>query len=255
MEEFVQNGGLVVADILPGKYDRFLKNGGQESRQEYFKGRAGWLLKEWSSYGMLRSRNISKAAAASAEWKALLDKYVHDDFPFAGDFATGCEKVVYRLQEGGSMVFIMNSSDETRKVSFRVQGRRFAECAVYDMRAHRTLESASGAFECELKSGETAAYAVLEQKAPEFSLTVGAVEACPGQSVAYTLNSAHPIMTAAQFQVYDPSGKLRSEYTRTRLISQSFVLPLALDDPAGTWKIVATEAITGRRLEAVLQVR
>ncbi len=58
----------------------------------------------------------------------------------------------------------------------------------------------------------------------------------------YTLSGSAPL----QIQVIDPLGSTRYErFVATRLGTATVTLPLAANDPAGQWKVVARELLTG----------
>ena len=58
--------------------------------------------------------------------------------------------------------------------------------------------------------------------------------------------------------VLDPDGRFRPEYARNLLVEDGagrFVLPSALNDPAGEYRIVATDVLTGARAEAKVTLK
>jgi len=60
------------------------------------------------------------------------------------------------------------------------------------------------------------------------------------------------------FRLYRPDGSLAHEYSdnlAARAGSASVEFRLALNDPPGRWRLAATEAVSGRRAERVLNVR
>jgi hypothetical protein len=67
-------------------------------------------------------------------------------------------------------------------------------------------------------------------------------------------------LSVVRLEVYDPAGKLRAYYSGPRLLvpgqpQAEFSFRLALDDPAGVWRLKAVEVAGGRSTERRLVVR
>ena len=61
-----------------------------------------------------------------------------------------------------------------------------------------------------------------------------------------------------RIHVHGPDGAFRPEYARNLLVEDGagrFVLPSALDDPAGEYRVVATDVLTGARAEAKVMLQ
>ncbi len=123
--------------------------------------------------------------------------------------------------------------------------------AVYDVRAKRYL-GALTAIQGQIRTAEPKLYALLA--APIQGLTLSAASA-PKRGRRFTyqvqLNGPAGARSAAIIKVYRPDGSLVREYSKVlgvrsgQLTSANFYL--ALNDPPGTWKIVANGAISGKK--------
>jgi len=86
------------------------------------------------------------------------------------------------------------------------------------------------------------------------SVEIAAASARPGEVIRGTISvQAEPVPKQAEEHVFhltvtDPNGKLREEHTANLAAPEgkiAFALPLALDDPRGTWILRARDAVSG----------
>jgi len=85
----------------------------------------------------------------------------------------------------------------------------------------------------------------------------GAATASLGAHPSFELRPG-PGRHLVRVQVHGPDGHFRPEYSRNLLVVGGvgrFVLPAALDDPAGEYRIVAADVLTGARAEARVTFR
>ena len=85
----------------------------------------------------------------------------------------------------------------------------------------------------------------------------GASAAARGAHVSFALQTGDG-RHLVRCHVLGPDGRFRPEYARNLLVEDGagrFVLPSALDDPAGEYRIVATDVLTGARAEAKVTLK
>jgi len=94
---------------------------------------------------------------------------------------------------------------------------------------------------------------------PRGTLTVtGPVAAHPGEHPRFRLASSAPGKRLVQALVFGPDGAPIPEYTRTLLLdgaNGSFVLPTALDDPPGRYRLRFADVLSGASAELGLEAR
>lgn len=73
-----------------------------------------------------------------------------------------------------------------------------------------------------------------------------------------TVSEGPPVDHVCRVEVADPAGKARPEYEDRTLCPDgtgTYVLPLAYNDPVGTWTLRVTEVVSGKATELAVQVR
>ena len=95
---------------------------------------------------------------------------------------------------------------------------------------------------------------------PPTASVSGPASACLGDLVEFRVFWEGPMAAAAhmlRFEVLDPSGRPASSMSETVRVPPeggSWHLPLALNDPVGTWQVLATDIMSGRRTTLPLKV-
>jgi hypothetical protein len=99
---------------------------------------------------------------------------------------------------------------------------------------------------------------VLAAGPPTGTLTIdGATTAALGAHVGFALRPGAG-RHLVRVHVHGPDGRFRPEYAQNLLVNGGagrFVLPSAVDDPAGEYRIVATDVLTGARAETKVTVK
>ncbi|HVO09388.1 MAG TPA: alpha-amylase family protein [Vicinamibacteria bacterium] len=81
----------------------------------------------------------------------------------------------------------------------------------------------------------------------------GPASAAPGSHPAFTLRAAHLV----RVHVFGPDGRFLPEYAANLVPRDGrarFVVPSAVDDPPGVYRIAATDVLTGARAQAALEL-
>ena len=132
-----------------------------------------------------------------------------------------------------------------------------AERQVYDLRAEAD-RGRMRQLKVPLGPGCARVYALTGAPLPK--PTVSASDAKPGQAATVTVGlSAKPTaVSVVRLEVTDPQGQVRPDYRQTiRLTGEAVqtTIPFALNDPAGAWRLKATNVAGGGSSEVVLTVR
>lgn len=133
------------------------------------------------------------------------------------------------------------------------------QSVVYDLRAKKRLGKMSS-FDVSLEAGQAKFFAALPYEVG--GVSVAAPDVSAGAVVTVTVNVELPASARAchpvQVEVYDPNG------VRSRLYSgvcdakgghDAYTFRTALNDPAGTWRVVATDYVTGRKATGAFSLK
>lgn len=164
--------------------------------------------------------------------------------------------VHYRRGAARLLGLLKNDEPEVRTTGIRVD--LGAPAHIYDVRQKRYL-GRSRTLRDRISSAEPKLYALLP--APVARVRVEAPRSVrPGEAVSCRLaiEAGQKLDTVLLFRVYRPGGELAHEYsenleTKDGVAARTF--RLALNDPPGRWRIVATDAVSGQRAVHELVVR
>jgi hypothetical protein len=268
---FIDGGGMVIADVLPGRYDSLLRPafGGSlvadlfgkpgETRQ-VGQGRTVLMADFPGDYRYRRNEAPGQEARAKLqEWLQPLGLRPVATFSGPGGVAMpGVETVVYAHQ-GTTFVGVVNGTDKTASGLMKTTG----QACVYDVRARQYLGTRTE-WSVHLQPGETKLFALcpyevtgLTVEPQRSAVSIGQVwraqvSVVPGRGRA---GAAHSFVT----QVLDPAGKPCPLYAQalpaTDQGTASITLPFALNDAPGQWKVRVTETISGKTTGATVELR
>jgi hypothetical protein len=164
--------------------------------------------------------------------------------------------VHYRRGAARLLGLLKNDEPEVRTTGIRVD--LGAPAHIYDVRKKRYL-GRSRTLRDRISSAEPKLYALLP--APVAQVRVEAPRSVRlGEAVSCRLaiEAGQKLDTVLLFRVYRPGGELAHEYsenleTKDGVAARTF--RLALNDPPGRWRIVATDAVSGQRAVHELVVR
>jgi hypothetical protein len=132
------------------------------------------------------------------------------------------------------------------------------EVHVYDVRAGEYLGE-SDTITAELQPGETALYALSFYRVQ--AIAVAAANVAQGERcvVGATIGSTAPRTEdhVLRFEVRDPSGALSEAYSRTVVSHRGegeLLIPFALNDAPGEWRITVTDVATGVQGEGTVRL-
>jgi hypothetical protein len=278
---FVEGGGLLIADVMPGTTDLHGKPLPQSPLHDLFteggsgRGRAVCAHQWAEPYLQARSGPdgqsarqtlVSELQSAGIEPQARVSG-ADGGHPLGIErvsWSGGGMEVVALLKElrgiqretadGTSAFEVQEGMAETDRV--RVTGPRGHW---YDLRAHQHLGERSET-RAVVKEADPKFYAVLPYRVAGLSLTRSGGRR-PGDMVRYEVaidtSGAKAARHVVKIEVFAPDGEKQSAYSRnidTRGGAGSGRFRLALNDLTGTWRIVATDVISGASAEATWEV-
>lgn len=266
---FVASGGLVIADGVPGRYDahsRLLDRPRLDGMQmttvsalPYYQQRV--LSKEGELHRKAQEifdgQNIRpRFATKGADGKPIVGVETHV-------FRNGAATIVglltnpqLRIHELGPPEFKSNERFETtRPVHLSLP----AEMYVYDIRAAKSLGRMK---ELTLQLGpyDPAIFAVTPEPVPALQVAAPA-RATRGEVVELSLSfdgAAPAEKQVFHVEVRNPAGELQYQYSGNVLApggAASKQIPLALNDPAGTWRIRIKDVLSGQERSLSLEVQ
>ena len=121
---------------------------------------------------------------------------------------------------------------------------------VYDARGGKYL-GAKKDVALEMTAGEARVFALLPEKVAAVRVQPAVLKVAPGRKVEYAVAAVgekQKLPRALRVEVTDPAGKVRPHYGAQLAADQDTArgaFQLALNDPAGKWKITATDVATG----------
>lgn len=175
---------------------------------------------------------------------------------FASGNTAHVEQVRYRLGETTILGLLRpaegGAEDEVATVALG------APMQVYSLRQHKDLGRLTE-ITVPLAPGQVAIYALSPTALPAVALTGPDGPATPGQVLSYrvAVEGGGPTQ-AVRVTVQRPDGTEVADYAQTLIVrdgAATGTIPLAFDDPAGTWHITARSALTGASAEAGFEVR
>ena len=275
IRQFVRDGGTVIADTLPARYDYTLRPaaGGSlladlfgqpgETRQ-VGAGKAILLKAAPAGYG----RDREKPAGAQA--RALFAPLVRDagvrPWVTLAPAAAGLEVVTYRRDGdarvgtgGAAYVGILRDAGGEARVEANVS----QPLHVYDVRAQRYLGKVAQ-WDVTAGEGDTRLFALLPYKVAGVKAALPAGPAQPGKEcafeVALQVEPVGPLAPhALSVAVRDPDGRPRPEYGSVLITNAqgraTVRIPFALNDPTGVWKASVSDTASGSKVEVPLPLR
>lgn len=261
--DFVARGGEVFADGEPGLFDEHGRKmekpllsaaftaspGGAASRFGYEKGRAVYA----GFTGVDEKTNAQRAA------ELLANAGIRPPFPVTrenGERASDIETHIFK--SGGVTIFALQrdfakgGANDRETVAVTLPRRLF----VYDLRAHSTLGETDRVV-IDVGSDEPAILGLSATPLAPPALA-GPRIAHLGDIIRFRIRSRSP-MAPRVFHVdtIDPMGRAVLAYSGNILVAHATamkLLPLALNDQPGNWKIQAADVASGRTTTAKLRV-
>ena len=265
IKAFVAQGGAVIADGEPGRFD-------EHGRKLTEPSLAGVAMTRWNALPYYQDRLLGKESDLRREAATVFEHTgVGPQFVVAGD-AVGIETHTFRSGAVSIVALLSNPElrvDELGPPEFKSNGRfekarsvRLVlprEYYAYDIRAGKTLGKRNDV-SLTLDPYEPAIFAVSPTPVPPLRLSLPKT-ATRGEivPVAFRFDRTPPGgRQVLHIDVLDPSGKLHRDYSGNVLVTGGAgvrPIPLAVNDPAGNWTIRVHDVISGQHVEMSLPVR
>jgi hypothetical protein len=244
IRRFVAGGGLVIADVPPGAFDQHSRRLPAPALADLFEdGRAILLPLERAD----RDQEIARRLALAG---------VRPEITVAGAAGAPDPGVeLHLLQNGEATIIAMAGRPAAGDLVVSLREPRFA----YDLLSGRALgRSDRLAVAMNADGASLIAVSPTPLRAPIVSPSPPAHAGDTVELRIMVPATSPPARRILRAEVVDPAGKPVPYYSRNLLApggAASLVLPLALNDPLGTWRVRVTDLISGERTETELQVR
>lgn len=264
ISDFVEHGGLVIADGEPGIFDEHGRKMANPLLSEVFagpatrsarsfafgKGKAIYLTLPNGGHRQSTERMTEVLGAAGV--KPAFALFQTDGRP-ASDIETHIftngEARIVALQRD----FVPPASPSSHETVVLALPHPFS---VYDLRAHRTLGN-TGRLEFELGSVEPVLFALSEKPVAPPSIS-GPHGGRLGTNAEFLIRSGSPAaLDVVHLDVIDPEGRTVAHYSGNVLLAKpetGKLLPLAFSDQPGLWRLRARDLLSGETATAELQV-
>ena len=227
-------------------------------RHEYGEGRAVYLNLNLSNFenerrfGTPSERLLRDAVMEALSWCGVERRY-----PIAAQSGAAPHVELVRYSSGPlEYLGLLADRDDEEPTVARIALRR--PCHAYDVRAGRYIGQIE-VLTAPLEPGECRVYCLSQAPLGTAALTVDN-EAKPGGALAYRLTprpGAEGERALWRVTLLGPNGKAVGEYARNILLAAEPVdgtVHLALNDPAGTWRLQARCLCTGEVLQREVEV-
>lgn len=270
IKAWVRNGGLLIADLMPGVMDengRRLAQGRlaelfptptEASRQAFGKGQAvliGPLLRNYISTKEPDGPPIPGAVASQGENRHER-QLMTEVLELAGlrpqlRLESADDRLIQNVERfgfrnGNALLYgiLPNPSNFTEsrrvKVGFPVKGY------LYDLREKKYL-GVRDSWQTEIRPGRPLALALLPNKAAGFVMKCDMKSAKPGQTVKITLTqpAPHTYKDVIHIEVFGPDGKPIHYLSGNHVLADKTetLIPIALNQVPGKYKVVARQTI------------
>ncbi|MBL8704649.1 MAG: beta-galactosidase [Rhodospirillales bacterium] len=241
---FVAGGGRVVADIVPGEFDQHVRRRSAPILADLFNSESATLVDPAGHPGAVAALRRSAAAAGLAPYAALTDD--------RGQPTTGVELVRYTSGEATILAILPLAQGPQGTLRIALPGR----ANVHEARKgvdHGAVDRLSVAL-----PDRSPAILVSSPRAPAAPTLSVPARITAGTSAALAIEPAIASgRSVIRFAVIDPSGRRHLAYSGNLVLPSgraSHSIPFAVNDPPGRWTIRATEILTGRSAEAVIDL-
>ena len=273
IRRFAANGGFVIADEVPGKFDGHSRRLASSTLADLFtssnevKGRT-ILLAPPAPASLPESRECLDPAALQPLAQVLASAQVRPRFTIAaadGSAVTNVDTYAYR--SGGALLIALQKTECRRPTSTEAQSSNdsqhlvlsFARDAyVYDVRAQKLIGHQSKVeIALDRTSPTILAVAPRELSAPEVRVPTRVRH---GETVMLQVRlkgTTPEARRVLRVEVLDPEGKIVSAYSGNMIAARADIakrLTLAFNDPSGEWRIRVTDVLSGQSQSMALSV-
>jgi len=287
VREFVEQGGVLIADRHPGSFDEHGRRLPQPRLAELFEtetagtsairrlgqGKAIYLNADVMSY--YRDRLLGKEKSLLQLMGSLLKEGVerptYSVTDPSGAPAIGIETHVFR--NGGTNIVALHTNPQLSVADLgppeTISNRRFespqtasltlpGECFVYDVRGAKVLGKRRQ-LTVTLDPYQPSVFVLAPEAIPPLKLRVpGRLARGETGHIGVGISGVSPAaMHVFHLDVVDPSGKIVPQYSGNILAPAGHsagLLPLALNDPAGKWEVRVKDLLSGQSQAAMVEV-
>ena len=270
IEEFVRQGGLLIADEMPATHDENLRPVAAGPLIASLFGEPGELHKTGQGAALIlppmgtdygRERSGHKGAEVRQQFAAALE---HADLtrfvettPGADDAGIpGLETIVYESGAARYLGFVHSAAGTIATTVTIPEARQ-----VYDLRAKKSL-GLTRAWPLSLDDGQTALFVALPYVVGDLVVEPGAGSAIRGKPFEACISlrtgdgTSATLPHAFAIDVIDPRGQKHAQYGQVvvsdGLGRASVAIPFALNDLPGEWRVRVTERVSTRTTLASL---
>jgi hypothetical protein len=270
VRDFVNRGGTIIADVLPGQYDAYLRPAPNGSLLADLFGQPGtaktvgkgWthLMSDWPARYHYQRTDTAARQAREKMQTLLAGPLGARLVTFRGPDETmppGVEVVTYE-HAGAHFVGFLN--DTAQPISGRA--RMLPSPHIYDVRARQYLGQ-TNEWPVQLEPGETKLYALLPYEVagvtaqPLDAAVVG--RPCRLQLTVRAATGAAGPAHSFVVRVADPTGKPRDEYRQALPADAQgralATVPFALNDSPGAWQVRVMETVSGKSAAPTLDLK
>ena len=172
-----------------------------------------------------------------------------------GDAVAGC--AAYLFNNGSTRLLGLipdKDGDAARKIRVRLDSAG----TIYDVRK-KSFVASGREFETEIEPAVPRLFAIVSEPVTGLEAkSSGAVTAGAEVAIDFQVNGSPDLRSVARVEVFDPAGKRAPYYSGNEDIQNGkgrTRFPIALNDPKGEWRVVITEAISGKRAVVPITVR
>ncbi|OQA81759.1 MAG: Beta-galactosidase [Lentisphaerae bacterium ADurb.Bin242] len=227
IRHFADRGGLVLADMVPGKYDFYLNDGPAGEFRKRFGTEPSFQLLEWMPYRLHPSEFMRK------RFMGLTADHSEQRVKMEGTGMPRLEKIEYETPDGTLVAAFINYTSERRSPQIK-----FPAAHVYELVSGKHLGYLE-VLRFDMGNGETKILAFCKNpvKMPEFRMASGK----KGEVLELSFKGPQAD-SVVSYTVLQPDLKIRKEYSGALFLKKGEPalrnIHTALNDPEGKWQIV-----------------
>jgi hypothetical protein len=287
LQEFVERGGVVIADSSPGLIDQHCALRTGDAMNKLFsittpgtmrnigKGWTIYLNKTWDQYPKERAANFGGAAyrelasgiLAKAGIRPSIQVLSPDDRPVSqaqiARYKFGSAEIVTIVKENVALAGVVGKDGVTtyndaslgqvarQELTIKLPRKMY----VADVRSGKQFGN-TDVVHTSILIGDALVLGLTSE--PNVIKMEGTSTAKPGEHISLKVASTTPGTSLVRCHVFSPDGTRSPIYSRNVLLqngSGTFTLPFALNDVPGKYVIRATNVVTGAVFEKTIELR
>jgi hypothetical protein len=260
IREFVQSGGLVIADHFPGIMDENCRMLPNSSLEEVFgKFKAGSINKFGQGKALYLGGYDRNTLSAFLQTAGIESKVKVTERP-SGKTVRGLETAVF-INDGVTYIGILpdykTAKDQSIEITFPTTGH------IYNVRGKKYCGFVSKTVDV-LAPGSAKVYAVSPYKVLGIQVNPSNSAIKRGQGIKFQVrvkaNTNKFIPHVVRVELINPEGKIVQEYAQNILAKEGFCngeakVPFAYNEMTGTWHIRVKDVMSGVKDEAIFTIK